>query len=104
MKVLLESASRMRDAAESIEAGFIAKIRNKLHLSAKDEVTPEAPLIELGVDSLVAVDLRTWFVKELAVDMPVLKILSGSSIGQLVEDATAKLPANLLANIKVAQP
>jgi hypothetical protein len=32
------------------------------------------------VDSLIAVDLRTWFVKETGVDIPILKILGGFSI------------------------
>jgi hybrid polyketide synthase / nonribosomal peptide synthetase ACE1 len=41
----------------------------------------------LGIDSLVAVDLRSWFMKELSVDMPVLKIISGATIGELLERA-----------------
>ena len=41
----------------------------------------------LGIDSLVAVDLRSWFMKELSVDMPVLKIISGATVGELLERA-----------------
>jgi hybrid polyketide synthase / nonribosomal peptide synthetase ACE1 len=55
------------------------------------------PLIELGMDSLVAVEIRTWFLQELAVDMPVLKILGGSSVADLVDDSMQKLPQELLS-------
>lgn len=41
----------------------------------------------LGIDSLVAVDLRSWFLKELSVDMSVLKIISGATIGELLARA-----------------
>jgi hybrid polyketide synthase/nonribosomal peptide synthetase ACE1 len=99
VKVQLESASSMHEAAEIVESGFIAKLRNKLQLSEEDTLTRENLLVELGVDSLVAVDLRTWFVKELNVDMPILKLLGGSSIGELVDDAISKLPETLLAHL-----
>ena len=54
-------------------------------------------LAELGMDSLVAVEIRTWFLQELAVDMPVLKILGGSSVADLVDDSMQKLPQELLS-------
>ena len=53
-------------------------------------------LLELGIDSLVAVDIRAWFVTELRVDMPILKILGGSTIIDLVNDAVIRLPEILL--------
>jgi hypothetical protein len=51
----------------------------------------------MGVDSLVAVDVRSWFLKELAVDVPVMKILGGPSIVELVEVVVQKLPQELLS-------
>jgi KR domain-containing protein len=80
VKLQLESASSHRDVMEIVEAGFIAKIRSKLQLSDEDTVAREVAPVELGVDSLIAVDLRTWFVKETGVDIPILKILGGFSI------------------------
>ena len=49
------------------------------------------PLIDLGMDSLVAVEIRSWFLQELAVDMPVLKILGGVSVADLVDYSMQKL-------------
>lgn len=41
----------------------------------------------LGIDSLNAVDLRTWFMKEAKVDVPVLRILGGSTLEDLLKFA-----------------
>lgn len=54
---------------------------------------------DLGIDSLIAVDLRTWFLKELDVDMPVLKILGGMSVRELLAFTVEKLPENLTSSL-----
>lgn len=51
------------------------------------------------MDSLVAVDVRSWFLKELAVDVPVLKILNGGSARALLEFAQELLPKSLTPNL-----
>jgi hybrid polyketide synthase/nonribosomal peptide synthetase ACE1 len=54
---------------------------------------------ELGVDSLVAVDLRSWFLKELGVDMPVLKIFNAASVRELLATAAEALSDTLIPNL-----
>ena len=58
----------------------------------------EAPLVELGVDSLVAVEVRSWFFKALKVDIPVLKVVGGASLVELSQRAMEKLPEELVAS------
>jgi hybrid polyketide synthase/nonribosomal peptide synthetase ACE1 len=53
----------------------------------------------LGIDSLVAVDIRSWFIKELQVEIPVLKILSGSTVGEILVRAQELLPMELTPNL-----
>lgn len=53
-------------------------------------------LIEQGVDSLVAVEVRSWFLREVEVDIPVLKILGGSSVADLLRVVYEKIPATVL--------
>lgn len=71
------------------------------------QVSHDIPLIQLGIDSLVAVEVRGWFLKEIQMDMPVLKVLGGGSVADLCQQAMEKLPGSLLPNIgsepKVAQ-
>ena len=61
-------------------------------------IAHDAPLVELGIDSLVAVEVRTWFLKELKVDIPVLKVVGGASLVELCQKALEKLPEELVAS------
>ncbi|XMA13947.1 hypothetical protein WAI453_006738 [Rhynchosporium graminicola] len=96
LKVRLAGALSMDEVLGVVTDTFISKLRHKLQISSNTAVSNEAVLLELGIDSLVAVDLRAWFVNELGVDMPILKILGGATILDLVSDATARLPATML--------
>ncbi|GKZ24851.1 putative Hybrid PKS-NRPS biosynthetic cluster [Aspergillus brasiliensis] len=61
-----------------------------LRLSAK-AIARDTVILDLGVDSLVAMDIRAWFSKEMQVDIPVLKILAGASVEELCQYAVAEL-------------
>ena len=56
----------------------------------------DAPLADLGIDSLVAVEVRSWFLKEVKVDVPVLKVVGGATLTELCDLAYKKLPEDLL--------
>ncbi|PYH98773.1 ketoacyl-synt-domain-containing protein [Aspergillus ellipticus CBS 707.79] len=99
MKIQLESARSMDGVIEAIAEGFIKEVRSKLQLSDDESLTGAAALTELGVDSLVAIELRQWFVKELSVDIPVLQIIGGSSIRDLSRLAASKLSTEYVPNI-----
>jgi len=66
-----------------------------------DEVPPlDSGAEELGIDSLVAVEIRSWFLNELDVDIPVLKILGAAQVTDMVELAIQKLPAELTPDVR----
>lgn len=81
-----------------ILAAFLAKLRAVLH-SADEEIAPSASLVELGVDSLVAVEVRSWLLKTLKVDLPVLKLVGGSAVDEICGMVMKKLPEELLTGI-----
>lgn len=91
LKQQLESAETMLEATTIIRTNFTSKLHRKLHIPQGKTISPDTQLADLGVDSVVAVDLRMWFAKSLDIDMPVLEILSGSSIDQIVSNAAAKV-------------
>lgn len=64
-------------------------------------ITHDAPLVELGIDSLVAVEVRSWFMKMLKVDIPVLKLVGGSSLDEVCELTMKKLPESLVAQGRI---
>ncbi|KAI1195551.1 hypothetical protein F5X97DRAFT_307647 [Nemania serpens] len=63
-------------------------------------ISPSTSLIELGIDSLVAVDMRFWFTRELDLDLPVLKLLGGATVEEMVEDVVDRLSPKLIPNVK----
>lgn len=77
---------------------FSTKLRLILQIS-DPSIDNDAPLVELGVDSLVAVEVRSWFLKEVKVDIPVLKVVGGASPAELCQQALSKLPEEMLGNI-----
>ncbi|OQE41240.1 hypothetical protein PENCOP_c005G01989 [Penicillium coprophilum] len=89
----LPTATSKQEALEILEGKFFL-VRDSIV-----EIHHDAPLLELGIDSLVAVEVRTWFNKELKVDMPVLKVIGGASLAELCQGAFEKLPAELAASI-----
>ncbi len=50
---------------------------------------------DTGIDSLVAIEIRAWFQKEMDVDLPILKILGGATIAELVASAADTIPSAL---------
>jgi hypothetical protein len=82
-KLAIEAQSE-EDAVAVIVGAFSTKLESILQLSPGSVgENPKQPLVEFGIDSLVAVEIRTWFVRELGAEVPVVKILGGDSVLQL---------------------
>lgn len=90
VKVQLETVNSPEEASAVIWQAFLTHLKRMLQMSEEDKVDNSGNLADLGVDSLIAVDIRAWFLKELDVDMPTLKILGGGSITELLETAIGK--------------
>ncbi|KAI9035214.1 lovastatin nonaketide synthase [Aspergillus affinis] len=95
IKDQLREARTLPVLRQIIQDGFTARLLILLQLSA-DNMNEEVPLVELGVDSLVAVEVRSWFLKNVNIDLPVLKILGGSSLLDIVEIALQQAASKLL--------
>lgn len=100
----LISATTMAQVAEIVEGVVTAKLHHRLHLPGEvgdGSVASDTLLTELGVDSLIAVDLRRWFAQELEVDIPVLQMLSGCSVRGLADMASALLDKKLYPGVAI---
>ncbi|KAI1495559.1 hypothetical protein F5X99DRAFT_415001 [Biscogniauxia marginata] len=81
--------------------GLLSTLYLRLNMNPDERgITADTAIVELGVDSLFAVDMRSWFTKELDLDMPVLKILGGATVNELVEDAIKRLSPELVPKIR----
>ncbi|UQC80223.1 uncharacterized protein CLUP02_05705 [Colletotrichum lupini] len=91
------------DAVVAVAAAFGAKLETMLQLSkgaVHESNGLERPIVDLGIDSLVAVEIRTWFLKELDTEVPIVKILGGET----VLEVSAKAAKKMLADRKELPP
>ncbi|KAF2268091.1 hypothetical protein CC78DRAFT_565861 [Lojkania enalia] len=96
----LAELTDVADVHDAVLDGLINILCLRLNMDpAQRAITPDTAIVELGVDSLLAVDMRAWFTKELDLDMPVLKILGGATVEELVEDAVKRLSAEIVPNL-----
>ena len=91
---------RLKGACDSKHALSILKAtiasRVTLALGSPGEgVNEHVGLVNLGLDSLVAVEIRSWLLKILEIEVPVLKLLSGSSLLDLCQYVLSILPNQL---------
>ncbi|KAK4150307.1 polyketide synthetase [Chaetomidium leptoderma] len=100
---LLKRARSPGDVGRVLRVAVLNKLQNILSLSDELVSNPDALLQQdtsaLGLDSLLAVELRTWMRSELGVDIPVLKILSDAPIQGLVDFAADHLSAEYVPNL-----
>ncbi|MCJ1263260.1 hypothetical protein MMC22_003130 [Lobaria immixta] len=86
-KELFATATSLADAAATVSQALIKKLSKTLSALLQSEVEMDKPLAAYGVDSLLAVELRSWIAKEFLSDVAVFEI-SGSStlstVGRLV--------------------
>ncbi|KAK4064120.1 uncharacterized protein Triagg1_9099 [Trichoderma aggressivum f. europaeum] len=99
----LAQATSSEEAEGLIQESFCTKLERMLQ-AAKGSIQVSQSLMNLGVDSLVAVEIGSWFLKELDVDVPVLKILSGASVTDLSKKAASKVAFGSGASNDVTPP
>ncbi|KAJ0124549.1 hypothetical protein J7T55_005887 [Diaporthe amygdali] len=90
IKELIDAEISAEAISNLLSYHFCRHIETILQLSVHS-VTPESHIFELGVDSLVAVEIRNWFYKRVGSDVPVMKILQPLSISELCLDIANKI-------------
>lgn len=83
---LFRQAENTEEMTRIVVDSLVMKLARAVSIQA-DDVVVDRPLHLYGVDSLVAVELRNWIIKEFSADVPVFELLSGKTvlgIGQLV--------------------
>ncbi|KAK3172126.1 hypothetical protein OEA41_004211 [Lepraria neglecta] len=86
---LLNSVGSRQAAATIITQALIKKLSKTLS-SPEENIDPNKPLESFGVDSLVAVEIRSWLSKEIKADVAVFDILASDSISALCLLAAGK--------------
>lgn len=94
--VLMNSSEQQR--AECVDRMLREKVTRLLGVAA-ERLDAATPLLDLGLDSLMAVELRNWIESQLRVDLPVVQLMRSPSLNVLTEaicdglqEAAARLP------------
>ncbi|RYP45085.1 hypothetical protein DL768_008516 [Monosporascus sp. mg162] len=85
----LENAQSIAEAIEVYQTLFTIRIESMMKINAAS-IDVHAPLSDLGLDSLLGVEIRTWLLREMDIDVPLLRILGRDSISQISSVAAKK--------------
>ncbi|KAI9148331.1 Highly reducing polyketide synthase azaB [Paramyrothecium foliicola] len=86
---VFSKADSLDDAAAAVNEALLRKLASTLALT-REELDPDTPLHTYGVDSLVAVELRNWFVKEVHAELAIFDILGSATTRTASRLAAAK--------------
>ena len=78
----LRQARSLRDATERVCDELISKLSSLLMIPVED-VRPSKSMLEHGMDSLVAVEMRNWLLRELDSAVPILELMANVPLSQL---------------------
>ncbi|KZF20978.1 hypothetical protein L228DRAFT_284065 [Xylona heveae TC161] len=81
-QALLKAALSFNDAVTIIVNAITIKLSRSLMIEIA-ELDPTRPTSAFGIDSLIAVELRNWFQKEMKADIAVFEILQANSLQTL---------------------
>ena len=86
VKDQLAAAENPAECLAIVEKCFALALGNLLEIDP-EQLDRNLPVANLGIDSLVAIRIREWFLKEMGVDVPVLKVMSDSySMSRMCDD------------------
>ncbi|EEA23761.1 hybrid PKS-NRPS PsoA [Talaromyces marneffei ATCC 18224] len=90
----LKAACNEEQATSALKETIASRVSLALG-SPNKEIDQQVGLIRLGLDSLAAVEIRSWLLRVLEIDVPVLRFLSGSSLSDICLDVLNDLPVSL---------
>lgn len=76
-------------ATEMVTSWFVIKTAQVLGLDTSD-VDPDKPVHAYGIDSLVAIDLKNWFAREIGAEIQVFFLLGNSPIKEVAREAAVR--------------
>ncbi|KAL0936841.1 hybrid pks-nrps [Colletotrichum truncatum] len=93
LRAALESARDEKTVHRKVLEAFSQRLESLLQLP-QGSAKMDLPLVSLGLDSLLAMEVQTWFRKVLGTEVSVLQILSGASGDSICQTASTSIFAN----------
>ena len=89
MQALVSQAASLEDAAGVVSIGLVRKLAKMLMVDVED-IEPEKPITRYGIDSLLAVELRSWIFMDIQADVSVFQLMSNVPITELARQIAVK--------------
>ncbi|KAI1081410.1 putative polyketide synthase [Whalleya microplaca] len=100
---ILKSCKEEGELLRIVQGTLAAQLRNVLQMSTSDEDLMTMRSSEIGLDSLISVDVRTWFLKHYHVSIPVLKIMGNDTMANLAKYAAENIPPEIVPQMSAGQ-
>ncbi|KAK5993740.1 Highly reducing polyketide synthase bet1 [Cladobotryum mycophilum] len=96
----LDDCRTEQDVLRVVRQAVSTQLRKILQQSTADDELLRMDSSALGLDSLISVDIRTWFLKSFQVSIPVLKIINrDTQMASLAEFVTEHIPVTLVPQV-----
>ena len=89
VEAVLRQAASTQEAAEQIAEWLVAKLSQVLGVPAED-IDRQTPIRTNGLNSLAAVEMKTWFDRKIGAEVAVFEILGNTSLMNLCKRAAEK--------------
>ncbi|KAI0166896.1 hypothetical protein GGR52DRAFT_581670 [Hypoxylon sp. FL1284] len=84
LTVQFRNAETVEERSDLVTRSLTRKLARTL-AAEPDDVDTGKPLQAYGVDSLVAVELRNWILREFAAEVPIFELVGGKTVGEVGE-------------------
>ena len=88
-KQALKKAQSVQEAARIASKSLVEKLATVL-ITPAEEISTNKPVVALGLDSLVAVEVRSWITKELDTKISTMELMTSPSIKALADVVVAR--------------
>jgi NADP-dependent 3-hydroxy acid dehydrogenase YdfG len=85
----LKAAPDFAEATTIVTEGLLTKVSAVL-MVPREDIDVAAPIVKYGLDSLVAIEIRNWIIRELEASLQVLELLTSTSITALAMTIVTK--------------
>ncbi|KAJ5260475.1 hypothetical protein N7478_012080 [Penicillium angulare] len=89
VQALISQATTLEDATGIVSIGLVRKLAKMLMVDVED-IEPEKPITRYGIDSLLAVELRSWIFMDIQADVSVFQLMSNVPITELARQIAVK--------------
>lgn len=89
-RILFHQATAKEERIGVVRQALAKKLARALSTKPED-IDARRPLHAFGVDSLVAVEIRNWFLKEFTADLAIFELMSGRSVEAVCELAVERV-------------